>query len=95
MNFADQVGASWLQVATSCSAGFSYLCHMTRRGPDELQTCREYVLPGLEDSGWLKDQIYPQYPITAGRVVFRGRRPGREAELRADYALEVSAWTRG
>ena len=63
---------------------------MQRRGPIELETCREYVLPGLEDSGWLKDQIQPQYPITAGRVIFRGRRPGREEELRADYALEIS-----
>jgi len=63
---------------------------MQRRGPKELETCREYVLPGLKDSGWLEDQIQPQYPITAGRVVFRGRRPEREEELRADYALEVS-----
>jgi type I restriction enzyme R subunit len=63
---------------------------MRRRGPDELATCRDFVLPRLEDAGWLKDQIHPQYPITAGRVVFRGRRPRREDELRADYALEVS-----
>jgi len=44
----------------------------------------------LTDSGWLPDKIEPQYPITAGRVIFRGRRPDREEELRADYALEIS-----
>lgn len=63
---------------------------MVRRGRDESQTCREYVLPGLKESGWLKDQIQPEYPITAGRVIFRGRRPAREDQLRADYGLEVS-----
>ena len=63
---------------------------MKSRGPKESETCREYVVPRLKDSGWLRDQIHPQYPITAGRVVFRGRRPYREEELRADYALEVS-----
>ena len=63
---------------------------MVRRGRDESETCREYVLPGLKESGWLKDQIQPEYPITAGRVIFRGRRPAREDQLRADYALEVS-----
>ena len=67
-----------------------YLCHVARRGRDESQTCREFVLPSLEASGWLKDQIQPEYPITAGRVIFRGRRPARDDQLRADYALEVS-----
>jgi type I restriction enzyme, R subunit len=63
---------------------------MRRRGPDESETCRAYVLPRLHASGWQEDQIHAQYPITAGRVIFRGRRPDRDEELRADYALEIS-----
>jgi type I restriction enzyme, R subunit len=64
---------------------------MARGGRTEADTCRTYVLPAVQESGWLPDQIVDQYRITDGRVVLLGRRPRREEQLRADYVLEVSA----
>ncbi|HSV67181.1 MAG TPA: DEAD/DEAH box helicase family protein [Mycobacteriales bacterium] len=62
---------------------------MARRGRNEKDTCREYVLPALESAGWHHEQIEPEYRITDGRVVLRNR-PGREEQVRADYALEIT-----
>ena len=57
-------------------------------GPDEEETCREYVLPALKAAGWSDVQIISQYPISAGRIVPAGKRHRRNKPLRADYVLE-------
>ena len=61
---------------------------MSTRGPNEQDTCRDYVLPALEAAGWSVDQIIEQYPITHGRIIQAGKRHKRALPLRADYALE-------
>jgi len=57
-------------------------------GPQEKDTCRDYVLPRLKAAGWSDDQIVEQLPITDGRIVTVGRQHRRAGELRADYVLE-------
>lgn len=59
-----------------------------RPRPTEADTCRDYVLPRLEDAGWDDDQIVEQYAITDGRIVKIGSKHRRAAALRADYVLE-------
>lgn len=62
---------------------------MSERGPLEADTCRDYVLPRLEDAGWSRDQIVEQYPVTDGRIVRIGRHHRRDKPLRADYLLQL------
>jgi type I restriction enzyme, R subunit len=63
-------------------------------GPLERETCRDYVVPQLEASGWT-GRIVEQYAVTDGRIVPvprrgpRGRDHRREKPLLADYVLEV------
>jgi type I restriction enzyme R subunit len=57
-------------------------------GPQEKDTCRDYVLPGLKAAGWSEDQIREQFPITDGRIIAVGGRHRRGEALRADYVLE-------
>jgi type I restriction enzyme, R subunit len=61
--------------------------------PTEADTCRDYVLPRLQDSGWTPDQIIEQYPVTDGRIVATARGHRRDRPLRADYLLEVEPGT--
>ena len=60
-----------------------------RRGPLEKDTCRDVVLPALARAGWAEEQIRPEFPVTAGRVMSSG---GVERDLgdgRVDYVLEI------
>lgn len=59
-------------------------------GPLEKDTCRGYVLPLLNASGWGDDQIQEQFPITDGRIVSVGKKHRRGEGLRADYVLEYA-----
>lgn len=61
---------------------------MVSFGPREGDTCRDYVIPKLENAGWT-DRFVEQYPVTDGRIVPRGRGHIRKKPLRADYVLEV------
>ena len=61
---------------------------VSRHGPTEDETCREYVVPRLKDAGWHDDQIVEQYRITDGRVLSVGKKHRRDTPLRADYVLE-------
>lgn len=57
-------------------------------GPNEGDTCRDYVVPKLEAAGW-EDRFVEQFPITDGRIIPTRRGHRREDErLRADYVLE-------
>lgn len=63
-------------------------------GPLEKDTCRDYVVPHLEASGWA-GRVLEQYPVTDGKIVPvprrepRGRDHRRDRPLRADYLLEI------
>ncbi len=61
---------------------------VNRHGPTEADTCRDYVVPRLKETGWDDDQIVEQYRITDGRVLSVGKKHRRDAPLRADYVLE-------
>jgi type I restriction enzyme R subunit len=62
---------------------------MSTLGPLESETCRDYVLPRLDEAGWRQEQIVEQYSITHGRIVQAGMRHRRDRPLRADYLLEI------
>lgn len=58
-------------------------------GPDEQDTCRDYVRPALRRAGWADEQITEQYPVQA--ELPGGRRPAPSArKRRADYVLELT-----
>jgi type I site-specific restriction endonuclease len=65
-------------------------------GPLERDTCRDYVVPRLEASGWT-GRLVEQYPVTDGKIVPvprrgpRARDHRRDRPLRADYVLEIEA----
>lgn len=63
---------------------------MTTLGSLEEETCRDYVVPRLQDAGWSSDQIIEQYPVTHGRIVVARGKHRRGDPLRADYLLEVA-----
>lgn len=61
---------------------------MSIGGPDESDTCRDYVLPALHRVGWRDEQIVEQYPVQAELPT--GRRPDAlHRKRRADYVLEL------
>ena len=65
-------------------------------GPLEKDTCRDYVVPRLEASGWA-GRMLEQYPVTDGKIIPvprhgpHGRDHRRDRPLRADYVLEIEA----
>ena len=63
---------------------------MPRLGPLERDTCREFVVPAIEASGWQRDQVVEQLPVVAQDVTTRG---GVTRELGSgfvDYVLEAA-----
>lgn len=58
-------------------------------GPTEDETCSDVVLPALAASGWRPDQIRPQYPLVASRVVSLGGASRELGSGRVDYVLEI------
>ncbi|GAA4187838.1 EcoAI/FtnUII family type I restriction enzme subunit R [Microbispora amethystogenes] len=56
--------------------------------PNEGETRRILIERHLKQSGWNRDQIVDEYPITDGQIMVAGGRPRRKAPLRADYVLE-------
>jgi type I restriction enzyme R subunit len=55
---------------------------------NEADTCREYVLPKLEEAGWKEEQILPQFYFTDGRVQVIGGTARRLPRKFADYLLK-------
>ncbi len=57
--------------------------------PNEADTCRRYVVPRLQASGWDNDpyRINEQVTFTDGRIIVAGRRGRRRPGKRADYIL--------
>ena len=63
---------------------------MRRLGPLERDTCRDFVLPAMEASGWHREQVVEQVPVVAQGVTTRG---GVTRELGSgfvDYVLEAA-----
>jgi type I restriction enzyme R subunit len=60
------------------------------RGPLEIDTCRDYVVPALRAAGWAEEQIIEQHYFTDGRIVPTGKGHRRKEGKRADYVLEVA-----
>ena len=60
---------------------------MTPSGPNESDTCADFVLPALQRAGWLPNQIIEQYAVLAESasplIISNGFGDGR-----ADYVLE-------
>jgi type I restriction enzyme, R subunit len=62
---------------------------VTPGGPDESDTCRDYVRPALLGAGWSDDQVREQYPVQADLA---GRLPTTtNRKRRADYVLELES----
>uniref|UniRef100_UPI003D89BC1F EcoAI/FtnUII family type I restriction enzme subunit R n=1 Tax=Gordonia sp. B7-2 TaxID=3420932 RepID=UPI003D89BC1F len=59
------------------------------RGPLERDTCRDYVLPALIAAGWSDDQIRPEFPVTAKRILTAAGATRDLGDGRVDYVLEV------
>jgi type I restriction enzyme R subunit len=55
----------------------------------ERDTWREIVLPALAASGWADEQIRPEYPVKAGRVLTSGRIAKDLGDGRVHYVLEA------
>ena len=63
---------------------------MRRPGPQERDTCRDFVVPALEAAGWQSEQVAEQFPVAAQRVAALG---GVTRELGSgfvDYVLEAA-----
>jgi type I restriction enzyme, R subunit len=60
--------------------------------PNEADTCRRYVVPGLVAAGWDSDPhaIAEQRTITHGRIVPVGNKVSRRPQKRADYVLRCA-----
>jgi type I restriction enzyme R subunit len=56
---------------------------------NEADTCRKYVVPKLQQSGWDQEPhgVAEQRYFTAGRIVARGSKPVRRKGYKADYLL--------
>jgi type I restriction enzyme R subunit len=59
---------------------------------NEADTCRKYVTPRLQATGWEAGQhsLVEQYTFTAGRIVVRGSKARRKPGKRADYLLRYT-----
>ena len=63
---------------------------MTSLGPLEAETCRDYVVPRLDEAHWSNEQIVEQYPVSPGRISLIRGAHRRGDPLRADYLLEIA-----
>lgn len=63
---------------------------MPRRGPQERDTFREFVVPAIEASGWQPDQMIEQFPVAAQRVATLGGETRQLGSGFVDYVLEAA-----
>jgi type I restriction enzyme R subunit len=61
---------------------------MDKKTLSERDICSKFITPALEDTGWdLHSQIREEFPLTAGRIIVRGKLHARAKNKRADYVL--------
>ena len=54
----------------------------------ERDVCTKLITPAVERAGWdIQSQVREEVPLTAGRVLVRGRLVARSTAKRADYVL--------
>lgn len=54
----------------------------------EQDICTRYITPAVERAGWdIQTQVFREYPLTAGRIIVRGKLHTRARNKRADYVL--------
>ena len=60
---------------------------------NEADTCREYVLPKLQQAGWERPPhaLAEQQSITDGRIITLGQTAKRLRRKRPDYLLRYAA----
>ena len=61
------------------------------RTPNDADTCRDFVVPALEQSGWTNapNSVVEQYAYTDGKVAVGARGAVRGRRRIADYLLRV------
>lgn len=61
---------------------------MGKKQLSERDICTKYITPALVQAGWdINTQVREEYPLTAGRVIVRGKLHTRAKRKRADYVL--------
>ncbi len=61
---------------------------MDKKKLSERDICSKFISPALERAGWdLHTQVREEFPITAGRILVRGKLHTRAKNKRADYVL--------
>jgi type I restriction enzyme R subunit len=61
---------------------------MDKKSLTERDICTKFITPALETSGWdLLLQVREEFPLTAGRIIVRGKVHARAKNKRADYVL--------
>lgn len=60
---------------------------MSSLGPNEAETCADFVLPTIVGAGWARVQITEQYAVQAELAI---PITGVQAKRRADYVLEIA-----
>ena len=61
---------------------------MDKKKLSERDICSKFISPALERAGWdLQTQVREEFPITAGRILVRGKLHTRAKNKRADYVL--------
>ena len=61
---------------------------MQKHELSEQDLCTRYITPAIEKFGWdVQTQVFREYPITAGRIIVRGKLHTRAGNKRADYVL--------
>lgn len=63
---------------------------MRRPGPQERDTCHDFVVPALDASGWQPEQVAEQFPVAAQRVATLGGLTRELGSGLVDYALEAA-----
>lgn len=61
---------------------------MDKRALSERDICTKFITPAIERAGWdVQTQVREEFPLTAGRIIVRGRMHIRGRRRRADYVL--------
>ncbi|PKK88948.1 MAG: restriction endonuclease [Candidatus Wallbacteria bacterium HGW-Wallbacteria-1] len=61
---------------------------MNKKELTERDICTKFITPAIEQAGWdIATQIREEFPLTAGRIIVRGKIHTRAGNKRADYIL--------
>lgn len=61
---------------------------MNKKALSERDICTKFITPAIESAGWdVTTQEREEFPLTAGRIIVRGKLHTRAKNKRADYVL--------